>query len=213
MSDDHKDDDPVPASRITLRGTRASYRTGRPRFRSRSTSSPRIRRELPIASLIGRVIELRNLTNAVREQSIAIAWRDIVGERLANHVIPGTLDRGVLTVWTSHPVWTHELHFAKAEVVEKIKSWIAARETWLGTRPAVIDLRSKVGAPRQRVADSEDLRRLQSRYRRLRTSAAAVVPPPPPTDAELEAITAETSAIEDRELRETIQLLRATWNR
>lgn len=210
--DDHKEGELAAISRIALRGTRAGYRAGGLRSRSRAAYPPRSRRELPIASLIGRVIELRNLANAVREQSIAIAWRDIVGDRLAKHVIPGTLFRGVLSVWTSHPVWTHEVHLEKTAIVAQINRWVAARQAWLGTLPAVTELRSTMGSPRQAVVEPDDLRRLQYRYRR-RPRSAAVVPPAPPTDAELEAITAETGAIEDPELRETIQLLRATWNR
>lgn len=209
VSDDYEKDEPE-VSRITRRGTRAAYRSGRSRSRAHA---PRIRRELRIADLIGRVIELRRLTDVMREQIIAIAWREIVGDQVASHTIPGTLSRGVLTVWTSHPVWTHELHFAKTTIVAQINAWVATRQVWLGTRPAVIELRSTVGAPRprERVVDPDDLLRLQRRYRPC--PRAAVAPLAPPTDAELAAITAETSVVEDPELREMIQSVRAMWNR
>ena len=156
------------------------------------------------------MIEARKLTDGVREQFIAIAWRQIVGEHFAKASAPGSFSRGVLTVWTRHPVWTQELRYSSAAIIERVNSWITAREAWLGARPRVTELRLTYGAPRRPLADPDDLRRLQQRYRRVLRVATPL--PSPPTDAEREAILVETRVVEDSELREAIERLRTTWN-
>jgi hypothetical protein len=64
---------------------------------------------------------------------------------------------------------------------------------------------------RERLVDPDQLRRLQLRHlRRLRTRDRL---PPVISEADREAIRAETSLVEDEDLRATIELVRITWNR
>lgn len=205
---------PPGASRLDLRDARPAYRRALGRGRTRHQNRaryPRHRRVLPIEELIGLVIKLRGLTDGIREQCVSIAWREMVGERIANNTSPGTISRGVLTVWTWHSVWMHELRFSRAELIEQINRWTDARRAWLGSRPFVSSIRFALGTAREPVVDPDDLHRLRGRYRRRLRSEGE--PPPPPSNVERQAILAETSVVEDDELRAIIERVRTHWNR
>lgn len=172
---------------------------------------PRQRRELPIEELLGLLISTHGLTEAVREQCICMFWRDIVDARIADRTLPDSISRGVLKLSTEHPVWVHELRFFKAQMIQQINAWIDAHRAWLGPSPLVSDIRIGLGVQRERLVDPDQLRRLQLRHqRRLRPRGRL---PPVISEADREAIRAETSLVEDEDLRATIELVRTTWNR
>jgi hypothetical protein len=193
-------------------------RTGDRRYRAlhRTTGRspfPRLRRQLPIAELIGRLIERHGLTDEVRQRCVCLYWSEIVGERIAAKTFPARFFDGVLQVSAINSTWVHELRFLKAQLITDINDWVDANRVWLGPPPLVLDMRFAL-AMRQRdpLVDRERMRRLHlHQARRLAPRAAPT--PPVASDVDREAIRAETSAIVDPELRAMIESVRLKWNR
>ena len=57
---------------------------------------------------------------------IAQEWRSIVGEAVAEHVQPGALDKGFLTLETDSSVWRQQISLEKKELLKKIQARIGA---------------------------------------------------------------------------------------
>lgn len=171
---------------------------------------PRHRRQLPVAELIGLAIKAHGLTDAARQHCVFIFWDEMVGVRFATKIAPDSLAEGVLNVSASSSPWVHEMQFFKAKLIAQINAWADAQRVWLGPSPLVTDIRFALGSrKRELLVDPDYVRRLQQRQlRRLRPRDPAA----PAGDAELLAIRAETSRIDDDELRATIENVRARWN-
>lgn len=216
-SDDNDDDErePPPAvSRIDRAGDRR-YRvltraTGRYRNRDRFR---RLRKQLPIAELIGRLLEHHGLTDEVRKRAVCFYWPEIVGERIASKTFPVFFADGVLQVSASNSSWVHELHFFKARLIAAINNWVDANRTWLGPPPLVLDMRFMLAMQqRDLLVDRDHVHRLRQ-YHAWRVRPRSEVAPPIASEAERDAIRAETSTIVDPELRALIEGVRLTWNR
>jgi hypothetical protein len=107
----------------------------------------------------------------------------------------------------------HELHFFKAQLIAKINSWVEANRAWLGPSPLVVDMRFALAMnQRKPFVDREQVRRLRLDHARRATPRLAASPPMA-SDADREAIRAETSTIVDAELRALIESVRLKWNR
>ena len=213
--DDGDERDAPPAvSRLDRVGDRRYRVLNRTSARSRNRDRfPRIRKQLPIAQLIGRLIEHHGLTDAVRQQCVCLYWPEIVGERIASKTFPATFAEGVLQVSVTNSSWVHELHFFKAQLITKINDWVDANRIWLGPPPLAIDLRFVLGMKhRAPLVDREHVHRLRL-YHARRTKAPFEVIPPDASAAEREAIRAETSMVIDPELRALIEDVRVKWNR
>jgi len=220
MSEDDDDNEgeerepPPVVSRLDRVGERR-YRvlnraTTRPRYRDRFH---RLRKQLPIADLIGRLIEYRGLTDEVRQRAVCIYWPEIVGGRIASKTFPVSFAEGVLQVSASNSPWVHELHFYKARLIAAINNWVDANRIWLGPPPLVLDMRFVLAMEqREPLVDRDHVRRLR-RYHAWRVRPRSEAAPPVASEAEREAIRAETSAIVDPELRALIEGVRLKWNR
>ncbi|HWO18689.1 MAG TPA: DUF721 domain-containing protein [Kofleriaceae bacterium] len=221
--DDHDDHDtgggdgreaPPAVSRLG-RGDHRRYRvlsraTGRHRDRDRFK---RLRRQLPLAELIGPLIERHGLTDEVRQRCVCLYWPEIAGERFASRTFPVALADGVLQLSAVSSSWVQEMRYFKAQLIEQINRWVDANRVWLGPPPLVTDIRC-VLTMRQRepLVDREHADRLRQRHmRRMRPRVDAT--PPPGSDADREVIRTETSQIADSELRAVIETVRMKWNR
>lgn len=213
--DDHDRESPPAISRLKWDGERRyrmlSRGTARPRSRDRF---PRLRTQLPAAELIGRLIKLRGLTDDVRLRCVAIYWPEIAGERIASKTLPLSFAAGVLHVSATTSSWVHELQFYKAQLIADTNRWVDANRVWLGAPPLVLDMRfALVMRQREPIVDREQVRRLQRYYARRAKLPTAGAAPPVASDADRDAIRAETSAIVDPELRGVIESVRLKWNR
>jgi hypothetical protein len=173
----------------------------------------RQRRQLPIAELIGILIEHHGLTDECRQRFVCLYWDEIAGARIAPKTWPISFSKGVLHVAAVSSTWVHELQFHKTTLVAQINSWVDANRVWLGPPPLVTDLRFELGQRQCRpIVEREHARRLRVRHLR-RLWRPPVVVPPIASEEEREAIRAETSRVADDELRALIESVRIKWNR
>ena len=120
MTEDDNDNDderePPPAvSRIDRAGDRRYRVLNRPtgRYRNRDRFQRR-RRQIPIAELIGRLLEHHGLTDEVRKRAVCLYWPEIVGERIASKTFPVSFAEGVLQVSASNSSWVASSALASA---------------------------------------------------------------------------------------------------
>jgi hypothetical protein len=209
MTSDEDDAFPPARSRLDRSGARryrVLTRTRRDRFR-------RGRKQVPIDSLIGRLIAHHGLTDEVRQRCVCIYWPEIAGERIASKTFPMAFLEGTLQVAASSSSWIQELQFFKAQLIAKINAWVDTNRVWLGPPPLVHDIRFVLEMThRAPLVDREHVARMRLSHAR-RVKRRPEVTPPTATEAERAAIHAETSTILDAELRALIEDVRVKWNR
>ena len=90
---------------------------------------------------IGTILEgtLRALEIDVPLKAYSIwgAWKEIVGESIAIHAQPHSIQNHILFIHVSHSTWIQQLQFLKSTLLEKIN-------TFLG-EPLIQDIRFKLG--------------------------------------------------------------------
>ncbi|MBX3159220.1 MAG: DUF721 domain-containing protein [Deltaproteobacteria bacterium] len=122
-------DQPPPTSRLNRPDNHRPRTLARPRHRDRFR---RVRRQVPIADLIGRLIEHHGLTDEVRARAVCLYWPEIVGEQIASNTFPIGLADGVLQVSVSSSSWMHQLHLRKAAIIAAVNRWVESNQRWLG---------------------------------------------------------------------------------
>ena len=197
--------------RVATRPYRTLHRTS-DRYSSRER---RQRRQRPIDELVGLSIQSHGLTDEVRQRVVCLYWAEIAGARIASKTYPVAFFEGVLHLSAKSSAWVQEMQYFKLGLITKINSWVDAQRVWLGQGPFVMDIRVALGTQRREVlVDPEHADQLRLRdLQRLRPPEAA-----PPTvasvpDVDRQSIIAETSVVEDDELRATIERVRTLWNR
>lgn len=133
----------------------------RSRFRKRKAQP-----EAVIEALVAAFGKL-GLTDQAHKLRLFVAWKDMVGERVAARTEPHTLSRGVLTIRTHSAAWQNELTYLKAELIMKINAGLG--------RKTIKDLKFIAGhksAPEKRAAPQLPE---ATEEERARTAAAAAV--------------------------------------
>jgi hypothetical protein len=137
----------------------------------------------------------------MREQRIAIHWREIVGELVASRAWPDGLDGGVLWVEVKTSSWLHQLSFLKDEIRARANELV-------GDPPLVREVRFHLGERTRRRADD-----VLAMTRGIgRQPAEQRQPPPPAASERMRSIEAEASQVADDELRELIVSVRRRWD-
>lgn len=220
MDDDHDTGDdeapeaPPAVSRLGRVGNRRYRVLSRATDRYRGSHRyPRLRKQLTLEALIGPLIRRHGLTEEVRQRAVCLYWSEIAGERVAAKTFPVSLAGGVLRVSASSSAWVQEMQFLKARLIAQIDRWVDANRAWLGPAPLVTDIRFMLEMEqRAPLVDREHARRLRLRHSH-RVRPRGDVTPPTVSDADREAIRAETTQIVDAELRAVIEAVRMKWNR
>ncbi len=153
----------------------------------------------PASSLVDQVLRAHGAHAAVREHRLVTGWIDIVGERVAQRAWPSGLQKGVLWVRVANSAWMQELSFLREAIAR-------AADDYLGPPPLVREVRLHLPGKGEPQNDSEDVVAALARRKRPKK-----VPPPPrpvPGAETLVRIDAETDAVKDDELRESIRKLR-----
>jgi predicted nucleic acid-binding Zn ribbon protein len=74
-----------------------------------------------VDALLSRVLKEWKLDEKQRGEEITAAWRDVVGEFLAQHTAPDSIKRGILTVRVLHATVHHTLMMEKARLLARLQ--------------------------------------------------------------------------------------------
>lgn len=75
-----------------------------------------------IKHIVTKVLDDLGIEKKVREARAISCWKEIVGERIASNTHPYKIQKGILFVSTSSPVWSQELSLLSREIKERINS-------------------------------------------------------------------------------------------
>lgn len=91
-----------------------------------------------ISDILPKVLRQMGLAQRVKEAEIVRDWSIIVGETVARHCQPVTLDKGWLTVNVDSSPWLNELQrFSKGLILQKLQERLG--------KSAVRDMRFRIG--------------------------------------------------------------------
>jgi hypothetical protein len=95
------------------------------------------RQAFSVADLVVKVAEDSGVGQRLKLEEVNAAWRGAVGDFLAAHAHPQSIDRGVLLIRILQPTVHHVLQGRRREILSRLKAVMGAR--------APRDLRLKVG--------------------------------------------------------------------
>lgn len=91
----------------------------------------------PIHSILENTLKSLEIDVPIKTYSIIGAWREIVGETLADHTQPRRIRNQILFIDVIHPTWMQQLQFLKSDLLKKVN-------TFLG-EPLLQDIRFRLG--------------------------------------------------------------------
>jgi len=98
-----------------------------------------VSRPQPISELIPHVVAKLGLSQRLKESQILNNWSELVGEVVAKHSRPMTLDKGYLTVNVDSSPWLNELQrYSKGMILDKLKQKLGKK--------IIKDIRFRVGS-------------------------------------------------------------------
>lgn len=81
-----------------------------------------------VGEALKKILPKLGLTERLNEQEVQAAWRDIVGDFLAEHSVPVSMKEGVVTVQVLQPTVRYELDRTwKKEILAKLKARFGAK--------------------------------------------------------------------------------------
>ena len=75
-----------------------------------------------ISDLISDLVEEREWQLGIAEGNLFTQWREVVGEEIAEHTTPLTLQNGTLLIQCSSTAWATQLNLVGLSLLEKIQS-------------------------------------------------------------------------------------------
>ena len=103
----------------------------------------------PIGSILESTLKGLEVDAQLKAYSIWGAWREIVGESLADQTQPRAIRNRILFMDVSHSTWIQQLQFLKPKLLEKINAFLG--------EPLLQDIRFRMGKiPPPRSPRSED---------------------------------------------------------
>lgn len=80
-----------------------------------------------LRNLLPLTIKQLGIHKRYNAESAMVHWREIVGDKIAAHAHPVSIQRDLLFVAVSNPVWCHHLSMMKDDIITKINSFIGDR--------------------------------------------------------------------------------------
>jgi Uncharacterized protein conserved in bacteria len=77
-----------------------------------------------VSKLLPLTIKKLGINKRYNAESAIYHWKKIVGEKIAAHTRPLSVQRDLLFVAVSNPVWAHHLSMMKQDIISKINSFI-----------------------------------------------------------------------------------------
>ena len=91
----------------------------------------------PIGSILESTLKGLEVDSQLKAYSIWGAWREIVGEAVADQTQPRSIRNRILFMDVSHPTWIQQLQFLKPKLLEKINAFVG--------EPLLQDIRFRMG--------------------------------------------------------------------
>ncbi len=76
----------------------------------------------PVSSILAQVLRNCGLSERLEERSPLLAWKDVVGEEIAQHSRATDIKDGVLIVEADHGAWRQELTLLKPMIINKFNA-------------------------------------------------------------------------------------------
>ncbi len=95
---------------------------------------------IDISSVINNLSKSLGFEQKMVESSLQKRWGEIMGEKIANHTIPGQIRYKKLYIEVDNPVWMHQLLFLKDEILNRVNRTIG--------REIINEVRFKLGTGR-----------------------------------------------------------------
>jgi predicted nucleic acid-binding Zn ribbon protein len=92
---------------------------------------------IDISSVINNLSKSLGFEQKMVESSLQKKWGEIMGEKIANHTIPGQIRYKKLYIEVDNPVWMHQLLFLKDEILNRVNRTIG--------REIINEVRFKLG--------------------------------------------------------------------
>jgi len=80
-----------------------------------------------LRNLLPLTIKQLGIHKRYNAESAMVHWREIVGDKISAHAHPVSIQRDLLFVAVSNPVWCHHLSMMKEDIITKINSYIGDR--------------------------------------------------------------------------------------
>lgn len=91
----------------------------------------------PIRSILEKTLKALEIDTPLKSYSVFGAWKEIVGEAVANQTQPRAIRNRILFLDVSHPTWMQQLQFLKPTLLEKINHYLG--------ESLIQDIRFKLG--------------------------------------------------------------------
>lgn len=153
-----------------------------------------------VRNIVDGVLEARGWSGKVLEQMAVELWPEVVGDTIAKNTLAEKFKAGTLHIRARSPQWTQELHFHEARVIARLNGRLR--------RPLVQKIRCYVTPPR-----GIKIGALKPNWEDPTFPAQAPLPSDrrlDPDDATVQQAQRICIAIEDPEMRATMEKLIAT---
>jgi hypothetical protein len=90
-----------------------------------------------IHSILEKTLKTLEIDVPLKTYSIVAAWREIVGESVAEHSQPRSIRNQILFIEVDHPTWMQQLQFLKPTLLGQVNVFLGG--------PLIQDIRFKLG--------------------------------------------------------------------
>ena len=76
---------------------------------------------IPLSQVLKNVLDKKKLSGEIKRYELFENWGELVGPKIAERTHPIKVQGNQLILGVDHPAWIQELHFLKAQLLEKIQ--------------------------------------------------------------------------------------------
>jgi predicted nucleic acid-binding Zn ribbon protein len=125
-----------------------------------------------IGSILETTLKGLEVDGQIRAYSLWGAWKEIVGEPIAQQAQPQAIRNGILFVTVSHSTWVQQLQFLKTMLLDKINTYfgeplIKDMRFRLGKTPSSLTSAAKTEAWQKENLDDATLKRIENLLRNV----------------------------------------------
>lgn len=85
----------------------------------------------PVSVALETAVKELGIERKLKEQEVILRWKEIVGDAVARHSVPGKIENGLLRIHVPDAVWRQEIQLAREQMIRKINravGWQVVRE-------------------------------------------------------------------------------------